>query len=231
MRPQRSDHAPQQAWLLPADCDYFSAPYSWFAQFSPQVHFVGPLSVLLIRWGVLMLVSIPALNLVPLLLRQNFGLGPHTVSVGLAVVAAVAVGEYAPVSRASKRTGALGVLRVGILLRAAGVLTLGLGAWQHGPGAAALLSYGLIAAAWPPLSVASVIRVSELARVDQAEGALGLYNAVASGARVIGSLAGGTLAHQLGYPGLLGGCGAVLLLLLVLPTPGTAAQPARPTGR
>lgn len=157
--------------------------------------FAGPLPALLIRWGVLMLVSIPVLNLVPLLLRQDFGLGPQTVSVGLAVVAAVAVGEYAPVSRASKRTGALGVLHVGILLRAVGILTLGLGAWQHGPGVVALLSYGLIAAAWPPLSVASTIRVSDLATGDQAGGALGLYNAVASGARVIGSLAGGTLAH------------------------------------
>lgn len=189
---------------------------------------VGPLPALLMRWGLLMLVSIPVLNLVPLLLRQDFGLSPRAISVGLAAVAAVAVGEYAPVSRASARTGASDVLRAGILLRAVGVLTLALGAWQHGPGVAALVSYGLIAAAWPPLSVASVIRVSDLATADQVEGALGMYNAVAGGARVIGSLAGGTLASRLGYGGLLGGCGAILLLLLVMPTLHTRSPPTRP---
>ncbi len=189
--------------------------------------FAGPLPVLLVRWGLLMLVSIPVLNLVPLLLRQGFGLSPQAISVGLAVVAAVAVGEYLPVSKVSERTGALRVLRAGILLRAVGILTLALGAWQHGPGGAALLSYGLIAAAWPPLSVASTIRVSQLATGDQAGGALGRYNAVASGARVIGSLAGGTLASRLGYPGLLCGCGVILLLLAVLPTPGALSPRTR----
>jgi len=180
--------------------------------------FGSPLPALLIRWGLLMLVSIPVVNLVPLLLRQDFGLTPQAISVGLAVVAAMAVGEYLPVSKASERMGAIRVLRGGIFLRAMGVLTLALGTWQHGPGAVALLSYALIAAAWPPLSVASTIRVSQLAMGDQADGALGMYNAVASGARVIGSLAGGTLASRLGYPGLLWGCGAILLLLLVIPT-------------
>lgn len=187
-----------------------------------RILFTTPLPLLLGRWGLLMLASIPVAAFAPLLLHDTFALSGQTVSVGLAVVAAIGVAWYRPASGASHRFGATRVVYGGAFVRAAGILILALGTWLHGPGWAAFASYALFAMAWPPLSIASTIRVSDLAPPEHAGTALGLYNAIASGARVIGSAAAGLLVSRLGYAGLLAICGVIVLLTMCIP-PARAA--------
>ncbi len=177
-----------------------------------------PLALLLGRWGVLLVGSVPVGAFIPLALQHAAGLPAGRVSAGLALVTALGVAVYRPAGRASHHFGAGRVLRAAGVLRGGSVLALAAALHWHAPGTLALLGYAGFAATWPALSVALTARVSALAGTTRAATALGLAGAVGNGARVLGS----ALVGSTGYPGLFAlGAGLVLLATLDI-------TPARP---
>ncbi len=143
-------------------------------------------------------------SLYPVLMQTQFGVAPEVSSPVFAVAAGIGLFLYSPAGSWSARLGTRRVMLVGFAIRLAavlGILVLGLThpvslSWL------ALLGFVLIVLAWSLLSVSSTALAAALSPAGEGAG-LGLFNAVTALAGVLGSLLGGAIAGQSGFPAAL----------------------------
>lgn len=175
-------------------------------------------------------------SLYPVLFLHAFGVATATSALAFAVIVFVSLPLYIQAGRISQRRGPAPVIAGALALR---VVLLGalavFAAAGHIVAGLPLAAFAGVMFAWSFLSVASPGLTGQLK--PEAEGdAQGLLNASSGFAGVLGSVAGGLVASQWGYPAALAaGAGAVALGLAILAATllrrgGAKAAPQRVPG-
>ena len=138
----------------------------------------------------------------PIAMRAAYGVTPATTSLMYAVAAGIGVALYTYASHLSTRFGAGAVYRAGLIVRFAGfALLLALLFLPTRYGVLASAGFILIIIAWPILSVTGTDLSAELSPLSEGT-AMGLFNASAAIATVLGTFLGGALVHAYGYAAL-----------------------------
>jgi len=155
-------------------------------------------------------------SLYPVLFQHAFGIKPQTSSLSFALIVFLSLPLFIVAGRVSQRHGPRVVMAGGLGARVVLLTLLALlAAAGPVPPAVPLAAFGGIMFAWSFLSVASPGLTGEL--VPQAEGeAQGVLNAASGLAGFLGSVTGGLVASQAGYPAALGlGAAATAAGLLI----------------
>jgi hypothetical protein len=155
-------------------------------------------------------------SLYPVLFQHSFGVAPQTSAIAFAVIVFVSLPLFILAGRTASRHGPVPVIAGGMAARVVLLgLLAGLAAAGHIPYVIPLAAFAGIMFAWSYLSVASPALTGQL--VPGAEGdAQGLLNAASGVAGLIGSVAGGEVAGEWGYPAALAlGAAAVALGLTI----------------
>jgi predicted MFS family arabinose efflux permease len=188
----------------------------------------SPFGVLLVVWTVSNLGTQGVYALYPLLMQNLFDLPPGPSSTALGFISGLEILLFPWVSPLVDRIGATRVLQAGLALRLAALLGLiGLSVPAvAGRDYLTLLVFAPMSLAWPLLTVSSTLLTSALSPRGEGE-ALGIYNAIAGAAGLLGPALGGWVAQAAGYQAVLvlGVAGIVLALpltLLLRPPPPTA---------
>ena len=155
-------------------------------------------------------------SLYPVLFLHAFGIATTTSALAFAVIVFVSLPLYIVAGRACQRRGPARAIAGALASRV--ILLSALAAFAaagHVAAALPLACFAGIMFAWSFLSVASPA-FTGLLKPDAEGDAQGLLNAGSGLAGVLGSVAGGLIASQWGYPAALAaGAGAVLLGLVI----------------
>lgn len=199
-----------------------------------RARLMSPFGLFLVAW-LCSLIGVQAItNLYPLFMQTDFGVDPTYAGLTLSVATAFSLPLYSPAGTAIAHFRAVPVLRWAMLARVACLGALIVIGMMSGEGRAwpAMAAVAGLTLAWPFLSVGGTLRASELSGSSSGEG-LGLFNAVAALAALIGPVLGGQLAtitNDYTPVSVLGVAG--LLIALGLLTFGPRARqpvPAAPT--
>lgn len=160
----------------------------------------------------------------PVALTHEFGAAPILPSAAYAAGILLSLPIYRPAGhwehRATTWGSPRGLLRAGLLSRAAVLLLLGVLAWLHPSWATwpVLAGFAATQVIWPLLAVSSNTLAVTLAPTDRGE-SVGLLNACTALGATIGGVAGGLIATDLGFGALCGvACACVLAALATLRT-------------
>lgn len=169
----------------------------------------------------------------PVALQKAYSVAPALTSLTYAIAAAVALVLYTVGGQLSGRYGAGRVYRWALLVRLLGFAMLFAVFFLPIPKTlAGLAGFVCIIMAWPLLSIAGTDLTARLTPISQGAG-MGLFNAAAAVATVIGTFLGGPLVQFLGYPALSGlallGIGLAWLSAHGLDTGMAAPVPATPS--
>ncbi len=136
----------------------------------------------------------------PLMMRDGYAISAGVTSLAYAAAAAVGIALFILASRWAGSRGPGLVYRAGLILRIAGFALLLVMYFLPfpGQGEAALAGFVLIVLAWPILSVAGTSLAADLTTGSEGS-AMGMLNASAALATVLGTFASGPLVHLLGY--------------------------------
>ncbi len=160
----------------------------------------SPFGLFQVTWLLAFSGSSAVFSLYPVLMQQLFGIVPAVSASAFAVAAGLGLALYSPAGKWSTSTSSLEVLGVAagirltaiIILLALGLIGLGQSGWI------ALLPFTVIVLTWPLWIVSGTALTAHLATVDEGE-AMGIFNATAGIAGVLGAILGGWTANYLGY--------------------------------
>ena len=140
----------------------------------------------------------------PVALQKAYNVAPALTSLTYALAAAAALVLYTAGAQLSGHYGAGRVYRWALLMRLLGFAMLFIVFFLPIPKTLiGLAGFVCIIMAWPLLSIAGTDLTAHLTPVSQGAG-MGLFNAAAAVATVIGTFLSGPLIHVLGYPALSG---------------------------
>ncbi len=161
----------------------------------------SPFGLFLLVWLLMFSGTAAIFSLYPVLMQSLFGVSPQVSSTVFALAAGIGLFLYSPAGSWSNRFGTRQVLLVGFAIRLGAVATILVLGVTHAAGLSwlALLGFVFIVLAWSLLSVSSTAMAASLSPGGEGSG-LGIFNAVTALAGVLGSLLGGAVAAQSGYP-------------------------------
>jgi MFS family permease len=151
-------------------------------------------------WALVNLGVAPFFAYYPLLMKENYGIGPTSTAFLYALAAAIGIGLFGLAGRAAKQKGPRLVFQAGLALRMAGFGILGVLTLTPLPGkfAFAILAFTLVMLAWPVLSVSGTGLAARLTPISEGA-AMGLLAASNALATVFGTFLGGPLVEAFGY--------------------------------
>jgi predicted MFS family arabinose efflux permease len=151
-------------------------------------------------WALLNLGVAPFFAYYPLLMQENYGIGPTSTAFLYALAAAVGIGLFVLAGRAAKQRGSRLVFQAGLALRIAGFGMLGVLTLipLSSRLAFAVLGFTLVMLAWPVLSVSGTGLAARLTPIGEGA-AMGLLAASTALATVFGTFLGGPLVEAFGY--------------------------------
>lgn len=177
----------------------------------------SPFGTLLVSWLLAMVGLMTFYNVVPLVMRDAFGVSPQATSVLFLIGAGIGVVMYPLTGRIAQARNAPFVLAIGYLTTliafvAMTVTSLTHPSWKAAVGALCLIA---IATAYPFQYVGANLLAAELSRGGEGS-AMGLFNSAVAAGAIVGAIAPSFLADAFGYDSLPPlAAGAVLLAVLV----------------
>ena len=155
----------------------------------------------------------------PLVMKSAYLVAPGLTSLIYAIAGGISIALYTGSTNLSGHFGVSTVYKWGILLRLTGFVIMLFLIFFKFPAMPffASLAFAIIILSWPILSVTGTTLTAELAKVSEGE-AMGLYNASAAIATVLGTFIGGALVSIAGFGAIpiLGIAGLGLSLLLTI---------------
>lgn len=155
-------------------------------------------------WLFAMLGLMTFYNVVPLVLKDTFGIDPSTTSIIFLVGAALGALLYPVCGVLSARWSSGRVLSIGIYVTLIGFIVLGLATFAHGP-LGQVLACGclvLIATAYPFQYIGATLVAADLAPGGEGA-AMGLFNSGVGVGAIVGAIIPSFMADRLGYGSLI----------------------------
>lgn len=165
--------------------------------------FASRFGVFLGCWFFAMLGLMTFYNVVPLVLRDSFGVDPRTTSIVFLVGSAIGAILYPACGELAWRHGPARLLAVGIAATLVAFLVLALATLNHGTLGAALggICLIVIASFYPFQYIGATLLAARLAPGGQGA-AMGLFNSGVAAGAIIGAIVPSFLAQQAGYSSL-----------------------------
>lgn len=159
-----------------------------------------PFGRFMLSWFMLSLGVAAFFAYFPVMLAQDYGMGPSLSSLIYAVAAGVGIVLFVLASKWSGRYGSGRVYQLGLWIRLVGFFLLLVPLLVHTGTSFLLAAVGfvLIVVSWPIISVAATGLAARLAPFSEGA-AMGLFNASLALATVIGTFLSGPLLHSYGF--------------------------------